>query len=114
MNASAAALWCAVTGIASPSGSPKDEPGPFTPGTNPPVAWPAIFDCEGSLAVGMFPGPAANSNAASPALKLFSAGISSTVTDPGDTQPFFTAEISHSKAFSATEFACPNTGLLLA
>src|SRR5262249_37695227 len=60
MNASAAALCFAVTGIASPSGRPNDEPGPFIPGISAPVTCPATLDCDGVLAVGIFPGPEAN------------------------------------------------------
>src|SRR5579862_6298145 len=98
MNAAAAALCLAVTGIDSPSGRPKEAPGPFGPGTSPIAALPAMLDWLGSLAVGMLPGPVASTIAFWPAVKLLKAGVSSIDTAPGDTQPFLSALTSHCSA----------------
>src|ERR687887_2685125 len=103
MNRAAASLCLAVTGIDSPSGSPNEAPGPSTPGTSPSAAWPAMFDWLGSLAVGILPGPVASTIAFWPAVKLSNAWLSSSETDPGDTQPFLTASTSHWRALYPAE-----------
>src|SRR5215470_3610668 len=98
MKAAASSLCLAVTGMERPSGNPNDAPGPDTPGTRPSAALPAMLDWLGSLARGMLPGPVASTIAFWPAVKLLNAGLSSSETDPGETQPFLSASTSHCSA----------------
>src|SRR4029079_13790722 len=87
MNAAAAALCLAVTGIERPSGRPNEQPGPSMPGPSPSSALPAMLDCFVSLATGMLPGPVASTLAFSPAVNLLKATESSCETEPGETHP---------------------------
>src|SRR4051794_18257461 len=103
MNARAASLCLAVTGIASPSGRPNVAPGPLSPGISAPFAWPAIEDSFLSLDVGRLPGLEANWIALAPALNLSNDGPSSSVTLPGDTHPFLTASTSNCSALLPAE-----------
>ena len=98
MKAAAAALCFAVTGIERPSGRPNDAPGPVTPGTSAATACPAMLDWLLSFAVCRFPGPVASTIAVWPAVNLSNAVASSSVTAPGETQPFLTAIASQASA----------------
>src|SRR3982075_2194481 len=113
MNARAASLRFAETGIPRPSGSPKELPGPLIPGIRPGPAFGAMLDCDLSFAVTKFPGPLANEIAFAPAVNLSKAGPSSRVTAPGDTQPFLTASTSHCSALWPAELGSVNSGLKL-